>query len=488
MPAPARWIPERPAALRPGRADGGERRGDELDQVALEEVAVRLGGRRGSGRGPGRAGCRAAGGPAAEEDGTEEDQERRRRRRASTRARHRVVPAPQRRRRETPRAPRPRGRAAGPPGSSRSSGRQSSKGRGDRFPLAMFRVAYQIFRFRGLLATLTSRELKARYRGSVLGFLWSLANPLLLLAVYSFVFSVVFKPARRRRHEPYALFLVSGLFPWIWLSASPLEGSMSLVANSGLIRKAVFPAELLPMVVGARRTWSTCCSRCRSSSRPCWPGGSSATRWAASSVVAAAGGASCSSCRWSPAWRSALRRSPSISRTSATCWPTCSPCCSSSPPSSISLDSIRGHVPVLVGGAAQPLHAVHPRLPGRALPRPLPRPLLWMQMAAGEPGRLGARGRGCSTGCARRWWRRHDRGQPETAPNGRPSPAVRREAIRVEGVSKLYRRTLPGDRLRTLKSALVERQPDPRPAARGGDRGALEAVDFDGRAAARPSG
>lgn len=112
----------------------------------------------------------------------------------------------------------------------------------------MFRAAYQIFRYRGLLATLTSRELKARYRGSALGFLWSLANPLLLLAVYTFVFSVVFKPDERGGMSPYALFLVSGLFPWIWTSASALEGSMSLVSNSGLIRKAVFPAELLPMV------------------------------------------------------------------------------------------------------------------------------------------------------------------------------------------------------------------------------------------------
>jgi lipopolysaccharide transport system permease protein len=111
----------------------------------------------------------------------------------------------------------------------------------------MFRVARQIVHFAGLLATLTSRELKARYRGSVLGFLWSLANPLLLLAVYSFVFSVVFAP-RVAGAEPYALFVVSGLFPWIWLSTSLLEGSTSLSANSGLIRKAVFPAELLPMV------------------------------------------------------------------------------------------------------------------------------------------------------------------------------------------------------------------------------------------------
>lgn len=111
----------------------------------------------------------------------------------------------------------------------------------------MFRVASQIVRFRGLLATLTSRELKARYRGSVLGFLWSLANPLLLLAVYTFVFSVVFQ-SRVPGIEPYALFVVCGLFPWVWLNTSALEGSMSLIANSGLIRKAVFPAELLPMV------------------------------------------------------------------------------------------------------------------------------------------------------------------------------------------------------------------------------------------------
>jgi len=115
----------------------------------------------------------------------------------------------------------------------------------------MLRVARQLFRFRGLLGTLTARELKARYRGSVLGFLWSLANPLLLLAVYSFVFGVLFKPARSQGigDGPYALFIVSGLFPWVWLSTSTLEGSMSLIANSGLIRKAVFPAEVLPMVV-----------------------------------------------------------------------------------------------------------------------------------------------------------------------------------------------------------------------------------------------
>ncbi len=108
-------------------------------------------------------------------------------------------------------------------------------------------ITSRVIRHRGLLAALTLRELKARYRGSILGFFWSLVQPLLLLAVYTFVFSVVFEP-RAAGAEPYALFLVCGLFPWIWLSTALVEGTSSLVASAGLIRRAVFPAELLPLV------------------------------------------------------------------------------------------------------------------------------------------------------------------------------------------------------------------------------------------------
>ena len=112
----------------------------------------------------------------------------------------------------------------------------------------MVESAVRIFRFRGLLATLTARELKARYRGSVLGFFWSLVNPLLLLAVYGVVFGFILTPVRGGGVEPYFVFLVTGLFPWVWFSTSLLEGAASLLANGGLIRKAVFPAELLPAV------------------------------------------------------------------------------------------------------------------------------------------------------------------------------------------------------------------------------------------------
>lgn len=115
----------------------------------------------------------------------------------------------------------------------------------------MIEAAVQIARFRGLLAILTARELKARYRGSALGFLWSLINPLLLLGVFSLVFGFILAPVRGGEVRPYVLFLVSGLFPWVWFSSSLLEGASSLSANAGLIRKAVFPAELLPAVAVA---------------------------------------------------------------------------------------------------------------------------------------------------------------------------------------------------------------------------------------------
>jgi ABC-2 type transport system permease protein/lipopolysaccharide transport system permease protein len=108
-------------------------------------------------------------------------------------------------------------------------------------------TARRLLRHRGLLATLVGRELKGRYRGSALGFLWSLVQPLLLLAVYSFVFGLVMRP-RAGGVEPYPLFVVCGLFPWIWFATALQEGTVALTAGAGLIRRAVFPVELLPVV------------------------------------------------------------------------------------------------------------------------------------------------------------------------------------------------------------------------------------------------
>ncbi|MBI4888100.1 MAG: ABC transporter permease [Acidobacteria bacterium] len=106
----------------------------------------------------------------------------------------------------------------------------------------------QLFRYRALIQGLVARDLKARYRGSVLGFVWSFVNPLLLLLVYSFVFTVVLPGARPRELEPFALFMFCGILPWTWFSSSLLEASNVLIAGGNLIRKVLFPAEVLPIV------------------------------------------------------------------------------------------------------------------------------------------------------------------------------------------------------------------------------------------------
>ena len=107
----------------------------------------------------------------------------------------------------------------------------------------------QVFRYRALISSLVARELKARYRGSVLGFFWTFVNPLLLLGIYTFVFTVVLGGTRAgARSEPYALFLFCGILPWTWFQSSLLESCSVLIAGGNLIRKVLFPAEILPVV------------------------------------------------------------------------------------------------------------------------------------------------------------------------------------------------------------------------------------------------
>ena len=112
----------------------------------------------------------------------------------------------------------------------------------------MFSNLSKLFRYRGLIQSLVVRDLKARYRGSVLGFLWSFINPLLLLTIYSFVFSVVLPGLHTKEIEPYALFMFCGILPWTWFSSALSESAGSLIAGGNLIKKVLFPAEILPIV------------------------------------------------------------------------------------------------------------------------------------------------------------------------------------------------------------------------------------------------
>lgn len=104
-----------------------------------------------------------------------------------------------------------------------------------------------LYRQRGLLAVLVERELMARYRGTVLGYLWSLLNPLLLLGVYSVVFTVII-PARVPVDVPYPLFLFAGLLPWLFASGALLDSAIVIRDNGPLLKKVMCPPEVFPAV------------------------------------------------------------------------------------------------------------------------------------------------------------------------------------------------------------------------------------------------
>ena len=103
-----------------------------------------------------------------------------------------------------------------------------------------------LFRYRELFGSLFRRDLRAKYKGSVLGLAWSLAHPVVLMLVYLFVFSVMLKiqPANT---EHYWLFLLAGLPVWVFFATSVQSASRSLLENANLIRKVRFPRQLVPL-------------------------------------------------------------------------------------------------------------------------------------------------------------------------------------------------------------------------------------------------
>lgn len=111
-------------------------------------------------------------------------------------------------------------------------------------------------RNRDLLYQLIRRDVVGRYRGSVLGILWSLVNPLLLLAVYSFVFMVVFKarwgsvPMSEDQHKTiFPIILFSGLMLHMMIAECLSRAPGIILQNENLVKKVIFPLELFPIVI-----------------------------------------------------------------------------------------------------------------------------------------------------------------------------------------------------------------------------------------------
>jgi len=103
-----------------------------------------------------------------------------------------------------------------------------------------------LYRYRELFGSLFRRDLRAKYKGSVLGVLWSLAHPVLLMLVYLVVFSVLLK-VQAVDYDHYWLFLLAGLPVWVFFATSLQAASRSLVENANLIRKVRFPRQLVPL-------------------------------------------------------------------------------------------------------------------------------------------------------------------------------------------------------------------------------------------------
>lgn len=107
----------------------------------------------------------------------------------------------------------------------------------------MINTLEEIIKYKELLFNLTSKELKLKYKNSLLGFLWSFLNPLMMLVVYTLAFKYIMKV----EIENFTLFILIGVLPWTFFQSSIQVCTGAIVNNSGLIKKVYFPREIIPL-------------------------------------------------------------------------------------------------------------------------------------------------------------------------------------------------------------------------------------------------
>ena len=101
----------------------------------------------------------------------------------------------------------------------------------------------ELYEYRTMIASLVRRDLRGRYKGSVLGFLWTFVNPLLQFFVYTLVFSVILKS----NIDKYYLFLFVALIPFLFFSSSLTGGATAVLNQKDMVKKIYFPREVLPI-------------------------------------------------------------------------------------------------------------------------------------------------------------------------------------------------------------------------------------------------
>ena len=101
----------------------------------------------------------------------------------------------------------------------------------------------ELWKYRALLSTMVSRDLKIRYKNSFLGFLWSMINPLTTVVVLTFVF----KGINALQTPNYSAYLLAGYLPYMFFQSALMDSAQSVVGNLNLIKKIYFPREILPL-------------------------------------------------------------------------------------------------------------------------------------------------------------------------------------------------------------------------------------------------
>lgn len=105
------------------------------------------------------------------------------------------------------------------------------------------RLAKELWEYREMICSLVKRDLKSRYKGSVLGFFWMFLNPLLQLTIYTVVFSTIMK----MDIDHFYLFLFVALVPWIFFSTCLSGGTTVIFSQQDMVKKIYFPREVLPL-------------------------------------------------------------------------------------------------------------------------------------------------------------------------------------------------------------------------------------------------
>src|SRR5437588_13080588 len=114
---------------------------------------------------------------------------------------------------------------------------------------AVWRPLWQLPRRFDLILSLTKRELTVRYRGSVLGMLWTLLTPIVMIAIFTIIFSGIFKAkfGNSSSQWDYALYLFCGLLPWNAFQEALQLSANTIVSHANLVKRVVFPLETLPI-------------------------------------------------------------------------------------------------------------------------------------------------------------------------------------------------------------------------------------------------